>query len=163
MEHNTFIGLGSNLGARTVNLEQAVRYISEIPQTVIENLSSVYLSAPWGKKDQADFYNQVIDLKTNLDPYSLLHELQDIEIKMGRLQGERWGPRIIDLDILAYDNETIVARDLIIPHPHMRDRMFVLVPLQEIAAEYVFPDGDTIEEVLGKALAHEEQLIKKII
>jgi len=163
MEHSAFIGLGSNLGEKAANLEQAVEYIRKIPQTTIQKLSSVYLTEPWGKKDQADFLNQVLKLETALDPYALLHGLQDIEIKMGRLRVGKWGPRIIDLDILAYGNETIIARELIIPHPHMRGRVFVLVPLQEIEPEYVFPNGDTIGEVLGKALAQEEQLLKKII
>ena len=163
MEHDVYIGLGANLGDKAANLKQAVDYINEMPRTIIDKMSSVYQSAPWGKKDQADYFNQVIKLKTELNPHSILREIQDIEIKMGRLREEKWGPRVIDLDILAYDNEVIAASDLIIPHPHMRDRLFVLVPLMEIEAKYVFPDGDAIEEVLGRASAQEEQLLKKII
>jgi len=142
---NVFIGLGSNSGDKKANLTGA-----------INKISSFYITKPWGNTNQEDFFNQVIEITTDLSAGELLYKLQEIEIKMGRQRKEKWGPRIIDLDILMYGDEVIDSPELKIPHPYMKERSFVLVPLQEIDPKIVFPDdGAKIEEVLIKVIARE--------
>lgn len=156
MKKPVFIGLGSNMGHKRDNMEQAAAMISNIPDVDLIRCSSLYQTEPWGKTDQDIFINQVIEVETDLSAQELLRALQDIEIKMGRQRKEKWGPRIIDLDILLYGNEVMDDLDLQIPHPHMRERLFVLVPLYEIGPDLRFPDdGATIEEVLSSVLARE--------
>ncbi len=152
-----YIGLGSNLGDRASNLQEAIKQISKLRGIKIKNLSSMYLSEPWGNKNQNDFFNQVIMIETDLRAQELLKELQKIEIKMGRQRTETWGPRIIDLDILLYGEEIVDWPELKIPHPYAQQRLFVLIPLQEVNSELVFPDsGMGIREVLIRALGREE-------
>ncbi len=156
MKKPVFIGLGSNMGHKRDNVEQAAAAISNIPEVDLIRCSSLYQTEPWGNTDQDVFINQVIEVETDLSAQELLRALQDIEIKMGRQRKEKWGPRIIDLDILLYGNEVMDDLDLQIPHPHMRERLFVLVPLYEIGPDLRFPDdGATIEEVLSSVLARE--------
>lgn len=156
MKKPVFIGLGSNMGHKRDNMEQAAAIISNIPDVDLIRCSSLYQTEPWGKTDQDIFINQVIEVETDLSAQELLRKLQDIEIKMGRQRKEKWGPRIIDLDILLYGNEVMDDLYLQIPHPHMRERLFVLVPLYEIGPDLRFPDdGATIEEVLSSVLARE--------
>jgi len=144
------------MGSKRENLAQAVELISNIPGVKLKNRSSLYETEPWGKTDQDKFLNQVIEIETSLPPRELLKELQDIEINMGRQRKEKWGPRIIDLDILLYGNEVLDDPQLTIPHPRMRERLFVLVPLAEIGADLRFPDnGATVREVLSSVLARE--------
>src|SRR5512137_2548296 len=120
-----YLGLGSNMGNRADNLRRAGEAIGSIAGVVITQASSLYLSAPWGKTDQEDFINQVIEIETDLPPLELLHRLQDIEIKLGRQREEFWGPRIIDLDVLLYGGEIITLEELQVPHPYMLQRLFV--------------------------------------
>jgi len=156
MNKSVYISLGSNMGSKRENLAQAVELISNIPGVKLKNRSSLYETEPWGKTDQDKFLNQVIEIETSLPPRELLKELQDIEINMGRQRKEKWGPRIIDLDILLYGNEVLDDPQLTIPHPRMRERLFVLVPLAEIGADLRFPDnGATVREVLSSVLARE--------
>ncbi|HOQ10184.1 MAG TPA: 2-amino-4-hydroxy-6-hydroxymethyldihydropteridine diphosphokinase [Syntrophomonadaceae bacterium] len=156
MNKSVYISLGSNMGSKRENLAQAVELISNIPGVKLKNRSSLYETEPWGKTDQDKFLNQVIEIETSLPPRELLKELQDIEINMGRQRKEKWGPRIIDLDILLYGNEVLDDPQLAIPHPRMRERLFVLVPLAEIGADLRFPDnGATVREVLSSVLARE--------
>lgn len=151
-----FISLGTNLGNKKDNLAQAVEYIAAIPGVNLASLSSLYETEPWGKTDQDVFLNQVVKIETDLSASKLLGMLNEIEIKMGRQRVEKWGPRIIDLDILLYGKEVINSEDLVIPHSRMRERLFVLVPLKEICADLIFPDdGTEIEEVLDRVLARE--------
>jgi 2-amino-4-hydroxy-6-hydroxymethyldihydropteridine diphosphokinase len=145
-----YLGLGYNMGDRADHLRRARECIRAIAGVVITRASSLYLTAPWGKTDQEDFVNQVIEIETDLEPLELLHELQDIEIKLGRQREEFWGPRIIDLDVLLYGREIITLGELQVPHPYMLQRLFVLVPLAEIAPELVLPDGSKIQEVLTR-------------
>ncbi len=160
----TYLGLGSNIEPRVDYIKQAVNEIARIPQTRITGASSLYSTAPWGMTDQGEFINQVLQVKTSLPALGFLHHLQDIEIKMGRQHVEKWGPRIIDLDLLLYGDEVIDADELKVPHPYMRQRLFVLVPLAEIDAELVFPDdGTKIREVLIKVQTEKEtQAIRRI-
>lgn len=131
---DVFIGLGSNLGERERNCEEAIRRIGEAGIKVIA-LSSMYETEPWGIKDQPSFINMVIRVSTDLQPSILLTTLKTIEKKMGRRNTLRWGPRIIDLDILLYDDITVDEPHLKIPHPHMFEREFVMKPLSEISPE----------------------------
>ncbi len=160
---SVYIGLGSNLGKKIKNLQEAVERLRKIKGINVKKTSSFYLTAPWGKTDQEEFVNQVIEIETDMPSQELLKNLQKIEIRMGRRRREEWGPRTIDLDILLYGNEVIDSPELKVPHPYMRERLFVLVPLQEIASNLVFPDGGaTLEEVLVRVLARggKEKVVK---
>ncbi len=148
MKKPMYIGLGSNLGNKSQNIARALELIEALVGVNINKKSSLYVTAPWGKTDQDDFINQVIEIETNLSPLELLHELQKIEIKLGRHRDVKWGPRSIDLDILLYGNETIDLEELQVPHPYLMQRLFVLIPLAEIAPQMEFPDGSKIREVL---------------
>ena len=136
--HTSYILLGSNLGDRKKYIASA---ISEISATlgIIEISSSLYETASWGKHDQPDFLNQVIELKTNLNPKDLLTGVLNIEIKLGRKRIEKWGSRIIDIDILLYGDQVIDEPELSIPHPFLAFRRFCLMPLNEIAPKFVHP------------------------
>lgn len=135
MTSKVYIGLGSNMGDRIKNLHTALGLIARINSTTVKKVSSFHVTAPVGKTDQPDFLNAVALLYTTLTPHKLLSELLKIETKMGRIRTEKWGPRIIDLDILLFDDLKLETPDLIIPHPRMHERKFVLEPLKEIATE----------------------------
>ncbi len=164
MKKRVYIGLGSNCGFKQENLAVARNKVTELEGTGISKSSSLYLTAPWGRTEQEDFINQVIEIETALEPLALLQGLQEIEIKMGRQRKEKWGPRIIDLDILLFGDEVLDFPELKVPHPLMRQRLFVLVPLQEVNAELIFPDdGAKIKEVLISVLAREgNKKIKRV-
>jgi len=150
MNAKAYIGLGSNIGNKIENLARALVFIQAAEGVNINKKSSLYQTAPWGKTDQDDFINQVIEIETDLAPLDLLHRLQEIEIKLGRRRDVRWGPRNIDLDVLLYGRETIDLEELQVPHPYLMQRLFVLIPLAEINPELVFPDGSKIMEVLSR-------------
>lgn len=134
-----YIGIGSNLGERAQNIERAITMLAESGIKLIAR-SSLIETAPWGVTDQPMFMNAALKAETALTPHDLLGALKDIERRMGRLfEQERWGPRVIDLDILLYDDDVIDTRDLKIPHPHMHERAFVLAPLNEIAPDATHP------------------------
>jgi len=152
MNNKVYIGLGSNLGNKAENLARALLLIQAIEDIHINKVSSLYQTAPWGKTDQEDFINQVIAIETKISPLDLLHRLQEIEIKLGRQRDVQWGPRIIDLDVLLYGRETIDLEELKVPHPYLLQRLFVLIPLQEIEPDLVFPNGSTIMEVLNRVI-----------
>lgn len=137
MNERVFIGLGTNLGNKIENLRSALAAISQF--SVINNVSSVYQTAPWGFTEQDEFYNIVIEISTNLLPLDLLDRLKTTEIELGRKESIRFGPRIIDMDILLYGDLIYVSEKLGIPHPRMADRGFVLIPLAEIAPDVVHP------------------------
>lgn len=144
-----YLSLGTNLGERLDNLATARAMLS--PDVRVEKLSSVYETAPWGYSDQANFYNQVLLGKTMLTPLRLLNKLKRIEKMMGREQTFRYGPRVIDLDILFYESRIINTKRLQIPHPRLQERAFVLVPLVEIAPDFVHPQlGLTVQALLDQ-------------
>lgn len=151
MKRRVLVGLGSNIGEKQQNIKNAGKKIAALEGVETVKESSLYVTPPWGKTDQQDFINQVMELETDLSPWKLLQKLQEIEINMGRQRLERWGPRIIDLDILLYGDEIIESEELTIPHPYMYQRLFVLIPLEEINSELIFPDGSKIKEVLNRA------------
>ena len=128
--NNAYLGLGTNMGNRQQNLELALEEIDDFAE--ITKKSSIHETKPVGYKDQDDFLNMAIEIKTNLKPIDLLARLQEIEHKMGRVREIKNGPRIIDLDILIYGEQVIENENLKIPHPRMHKRSFVLDPLNEI-------------------------------
>jgi len=147
--HRAYIGIGSNLGHKKENYLEALSRIARIPDTRITRESSLYESEPLG--DSREWYvNGVIEIETDLNPEMLLKRFKNIERAMGRKRvRKRWGARIIDLDILLFDNVTVDKRNLKIPHPEIHKRRFVLIPLGEIAPQIVHPIlGMSISELL---------------
>ncbi|HNP36765.1 MAG TPA: 2-amino-4-hydroxy-6-hydroxymethyldihydropteridine diphosphokinase [Woeseiaceae bacterium] len=135
-----YIGLGGNLGNPVASLASACARLAKLPDTCCLRHASLYRSAPFGNVPQADFLNTVAALLTRLDARDLLRQLQAIERAAGRKQGGvRWGPRELDLDLLVYSNEIIDTSELIVPHPGIRDRNFVLLPLAELAPNLHIP------------------------
>lgn len=142
-----FLALGSNLGDREANIDRAIELLEEGGVVVVRR-SPLYETAPVGMTDQPAFYNLVVEAETSLPPRALLERVLAVERSLGRVRGERWGPRIVDIDILLYGGRSVAELDLTIPHPRMRDRAFVLVPLAAIAPDLVLPDGTRISDLL---------------
>lgn len=137
------LGLGTNMGNRRENLSAAVEKLRADGRLKIEKISSIYETEPFGLKEQASFLNAVIQIWTKLSPEALLALCQKIEREMGRIRRVRWGPRIIDIDLLIYEHVSMCTDDLTLPHPYLAQRRFVLEPMAEI----------TDEEVLGRFTA----------
>lgn len=149
MSKQAVIGLGSNLKRPLEQVQQAVSELSAIPLTRMLQVSSFYRSAPMGPADQPDYINAVVELETGLEAHALLEALQSIEQQHGRIrEGERWGPRTLDLDILLYGDAVIADDRLQIPHPGMVGRNFVLYPLAEILPETVVPGLGSLDTLL---------------
>jgi 2-amino-4-hydroxy-6-hydroxymethyldihydropteridine diphosphokinase len=155
----TFIGFGSNLGDSPENCRAALRAIGADSRNRIVKISPFYRTEPVGKKDQDWFINAVAAIETSLGPGDLLRFLQHIERRMGRERKERWGPRIIDLDILFYGNQVIRNEDLEIPHPRIPGRRFVLAPLNDIAPDLQHPLLEKTMAELLSALPQREKVI----
>jgi len=134
-----YIGLGSNLETPAEQVIRAFGELHRIPQTWCIARSSLYVSAPLGPTDQPDYINAAAALVTGLDARSLLNHLQAIERAHGRERGERWGPRTLDLDLLIFGETIVNTRELVLPHPEICNRDFVLIPLHEIAPELRIP------------------------
>src|SRR3954470_24876339 len=136
---DVLIALGGNVGDVRVTFKKAIASICGMTQAALLARSSDYATPPWGNERQARFINACIEIETSLDPHALLFTLQKIEKKFGRDRAheERWGPRPLDLDIVAYDDITLVKPELTLPHPRLFERAFVLVPLAEIAPDRV--------------------------
>jgi len=133
-----YIGVGSNLGNREQNCLRAVSRLSG-KGVIVRKHSSLYETEPWGVKDQPGFLNMTLEIETKEEPEVLLRILKNIEFELGRQETCKWGPRVIDLDILLYDDRIVRTSDLQIPHPHMHKRDFVLRPLSEIAPLKIHP------------------------
>jgi 2-amino-4-hydroxy-6-hydroxymethyldihydropteridine diphosphokinase len=131
-----FIGLGTNLGEDLDrNLRKALEAIGTLPGTQVVRVSSFLSTEPWGATSQPRFLNAVAEIRTQLEPLPLLHALKELESELGRVPTYRWGPRAIDFDIILYGKRVADLPGLRIPHPHYREREFVMVPLREIAPE----------------------------
>ncbi len=150
MAQDVFIGAGSNLGDRQAALATAAKLLA--PDANVIKASRVYETPPWGFEDQPAFLNQVLQVETKLDPPALLDHLKQIERKMGRESTFRFGPRIIDLDILFYGDLIYTSDRLQIPHALAAERAFVLVPMREIAPDFIHP-------ALGKSMADLARLV----
>lgn len=158
-----YIGLGANLGEPRRQVEEAVRRLREADEVEVVRVSACYLTPPLGPPGQPWYVNAAVQVKTRLTPEELLRVLIGIETAMGRVRGERWGPRLIDLDLLLYNGESIDGPDLTVPHPEMARRGFVLAPLAEIAAQAWHPAlGKTVGELLTELDPAEQAAVKKI-
>jgi 2-amino-4-hydroxy-6-hydroxymethyldihydropteridine diphosphokinase len=151
-----YIGIGSNLGDRHKNCIRAVELLKESGLAVTKQ-SSVHETAPWGVKEQPAFLNMAVEIETGLAPAELLGLLKKTEKDMGRQETVKWGPRIIDLDILLYDDITLKTGTLTIPHPLMHKREFVLVPLAELAEDLIHP---VLKKKIGDLLQGEKRSAK---
>ena len=147
MEHTVYLSLGSNLGDRSANLKQAIASLR--PQMDVKAKSKVYETPPWGYTEQDKFLNQVVKVKTYLEPEPLLKHLKRLEIALGRKATFHYGPRLIDMDILFYDALVLETPQLVLPHPHLHERAFVLIPMMDVAPDLVHPvKGKSIRELL---------------
>ena len=144
-----YLALGSNVGDRKARLRAALTFLEDNKDIKVEKASSLYESEPVGPVKQGNFYNMVVEIGTNLAPEALLKTCQLLEQRLKRKKTVRWGPRTIDLDILLYDSLEVNLEELIIPHPEMKNRAFVLVPLLEIAPEAKLPSGKTLRNYLS--------------
>lgn len=144
-----YLGMGTNMGDREAQLDAALAAIAKIPATTLLRESPIYESKPWGKTDQPDFLNMVVEISTQLEPHTLHRHLETIERNMGREEGgEKWGPRPIDIDLLLFGTRTLKTASLVVPHPRMWDRHFVLRPLADLNPDLTAPDGTTISRLL---------------
>ena len=158
-EIDAFVGLGSNLDEPAAQLRHAIERLAGLQATSVISVSSVYRSAPFGPVAQPDFLNAAVQLRTALQPVELLRALLAIEEDQGRVRGERWGPRRIDLDLLVYADHVCATAELTLPHPGIGDRNFVLLPLQEIAPELVIPGLGRVADI---AVSMDEPRISRI-
>ncbi len=141
-----YIGLGSNLADPQGQISSALAMLEQLEHCLVSKVSALYFSRPMGPQDQPDYMNAVVAIETSLSPLDLLDQLQSIENTAGRVRKEnRWGARVLDLDILLYDQQLINTERLTIPHYGMKLREFVLLPLAEIANELILPDGDSVK------------------
>ena len=146
------VGLGGNLGDVASTIEHALTALGGLPGTLVLRRSRLYLTPAWGMTAQPDFLNAAAVLSTRLSADALLAELLRIEREAGRdrcIQSERWGPRALDLDLLLYDDAVIARPGLWVPHPHLHERAFVLVPLAEIAPEVMVPGRGRVDALLA--------------
>ena len=149
MKTNAYIGIGSNLGNREENLNDALELLKRIEGTSLASFSSIYESEPMYLSTQPDYLNLAAKISTSLSPLNLLEALLSIESEMGRKRELKYGPRVIDLDILFFGEQIVDSESLLIPHPLLYDRLFVLKPLSEIASELICPvRRKTISELL---------------
>lgn len=146
-----YIAIGSNLASPLAQARAAVNALGNLPESRLVAVSSFYRTAPLGPQDQPDYLNAVAALDTALAPHALLDHTQRIELEQGReRKDERWGPRTLDLDLLLFGNQTMRTERLVVPHYDMKNRMFMLYPLAEIAPELTFPDGETLQNCLAR-------------
>ncbi|MBY0560518.1 2-amino-4-hydroxy-6-hydroxymethyldihydropteridine diphosphokinase [Hyphomicrobium sp.] len=156
---DAILALGTNLGNRIENIEEAIRRLTADGSIRLVSRSKLYRSAPWGVTDQDWFINACIAIQTTLSPHELLKRCQAVENDMGRVRTMRWGPRIIDVDILTFGDLTIAEPDLTVPHPLIGERAFVLVPLKDVAPELRL-NGRSIDAMLEKLDGSEVEAVQ---
>ena len=154
------IALGGNVGDVRATFQKAIGEICAMAQAALLARSSDYATSPWGDEQQACFTNACIEIETPLDPHSLLLTLQKIETRFGRDRSRerRWGPRTLDLDLIAYDEVTMEGSELTLPHPRLFERAFVLIPLAEIAPERVIAGRSVTSALAAVSVAGIERL-----
>ena len=146
-----YIGLGSNLSDPQAQIISALSKLEQLTNCSVTQVSSLYFSRPMGPQDQPDYMNAVVAMETNLAPLALLDQLQNIENEAGRVRKDnRWGARVLDLDILLIDNITINSERLTVPHYGLKRREFVLLPLAEIAPNLLLPDGVKVSQLANQ-------------
>ena len=162
MPHITaYIGIGSNLGTPEKNCTKAIEKISSAKDIKIISKASFYQTEPIGGVQQGWFVNSAIEIETDLSPENLLSVLLNLELVMGRTRKEKWGPRLSDLDLLFYGNLVLENKDIILPHPEIQNRKFVLIPMSEIAENLIHPIlKKTIKTLLQKS--SDVTIVKKI-
>lgn len=146
---DAFIALGSNIGDKTVNINHAITLLTGHDDIRLRARSSDYRTPPWGKTDQDWFVNACIGVATSLSPHELLRRCLETEVEMGRKRAEKWGPRLIDLDVLLHGDAVLSDAELILPHPHITARAFVLAPLADIAPNILI-DGKSVLQWLAQ-------------
>ncbi len=159
MMQTVFIGLGSNLANPAQQVLQAIQKLKCLPKSTLLAQSALYLTPPWGVEDQPAFINAVVKLATLLQPLALLDELLAIEVAQGRVRDVRYGPRIIDCDILLYAEQQLASERLNVPHPNLMERAFVVVPLFEIAPTLILPCGKPLADIFIK---YQHEKIEKL-
>ena len=145
-----YVGLGANLGDREASIRDALRLLAERPGVTVTAVSSLRETDPVGRLDQPRFLNGAAELDTTLRPRELLAALLDVEQELGRVRGERWGPRTIDLDLLLYGAERIDEPGLTVPHPRLHERRFALEPLAELAPNLDVPGRGRVSDLLAR-------------
>jgi len=159
-KETAYVGVGTNLGDKRANIKEAIIRLGKIKLTDVREVAPVYRTAPVGYTEQDWFLNTVVKIKTLLSPRELLAELLGIEDRMGRKRVIRWGPRVIDLDLLLYGDRVVRESDLIVPHPRLVERAFVVVPLADLAPDLILPGGK--KAACMAAVLKKEQQLKKI-
>lgn len=151
VKHKAFVGLGANLGARERTLRRAVELLAASPGIDVLAVSTLRETDPVGYADQPPFLNGAVALATDLSPRDLLGRLLEVERELGRVRGEgpRFGPRVVDLDLLLYGERVVEEPGLTVPHPRLAERRFVLEPLHELDPELTLPDGRRVADLLG--------------
>jgi len=161
MGHIAYIGIGSNIGDKVNQCKKAISEVLKVDRHKLLTKSSLYKTKPIGYTSQDWFINGVIKIETDLEPLDLLQILKAIEVQLGRTETFRWGPRTIDLDILLFDDKEIETEELQIPHPHLHERQFVLLPMAEIDRHLIHP---VLKKTVGELLENikEDQEVEKL-
>lgn len=140
--NKVYLGIGTNIGDKTQNIKDALDAIAHLPKTSVKKVSCLYETEPWGYTDQDNFYNVCVEIETDLSPNGILGACLGIEAALGRIRTFRYAPRIIDIDVLLYNDLCMYTEELTIPHPRMQERAFVLVPLKDVLSEMKIGDID---------------------
>ena len=157
MAEEVYVGFGSNQGDKAGFLREALQRLKNDPKNRDFVCSSLWETLPWGTSGQDMFLNGAARFLTDYEPLALLRRMQEIEHSLGRVRPYRWAPRTVDLDLLLYGEQIIRSPELTVPHPLMMERLFVLVPLAEIAPELILPDGTPVAEPIAELKAREPE------
>ncbi|VFP80373.1 2-amino-4-hydroxy-6-hydroxymethyldihydropteridine diphosphokinase [Candidatus Erwinia haradaeae] len=161
--HRAYLSLGSNLDSPPRQINNALKRVASIQKSYIVSTSLFYETPSYGPINQPNFFNVAVSLDTHLDPEALLSNIQDIEKKQGRIRSvEKWGARIIDIDIMLFDNITLKTPQLTIPHYDMHNRAFMIIPLLEIAPKICLPNGQKLSSILNNLDYNAIKDIRKI-